>query len=293
MPASLPRFAAPAGGFLTDEMQKAFIDCGVVILEDFVSATRCRALRARALELVNEFDPEIVKSVFSTTNEKQLTDSYFIESSDKIRFFFEENSFDEDGRLRQSKADSLNKIGHAMHDLDPVFDEFSHSSELAELVRSLGVADPAIIQSMYIFKPPRIGGEVKFHQDSTYIYTEPDSCIGFWFALEDATVDNGCMYFIAGQHTEPLRQRNFRIDDHTLVTETLIDQPWRTHLSVPAEAKTGTLVIFHGRTPHMSRSNTSEKSRHAYSLHVIDRQCRYPSENWLQRGRDLPLRGFD
>jgi len=43
----------------------------------------------------------------------------------------------------------------------------------------------------------------------------------------------------------------------------------------------------------MSGPNRSEKSRHAYTLHVIDRSCHYPDDNWLQRGDDLPLRGFD
>jgi len=117
---------------------------------------------------------------------------------------------DENGQLRQAKEHSLNKMGHAMHDLDPVFDEFSRTRKLAAAANCLGLEDPAIIQSMYIFKPPRIGGEVVCHQDSTYIYTEPESCIGFWFALEDATTENGCMYFIPGTHKQPLKQRNYR-----------------------------------------------------------------------------------
>ena len=54
-----------------------------------------------------------------------------------------------------------------------------------------------------------------------------------------------------------------------------------------------TSSIFDGRAPHLSAANRSPKSRHAYTLHVIDRSCRYPAENWLQRGDDLPLRGFD
>jgi phytanoyl-CoA hydroxylase len=52
---------------------------------------------------------------------------------------------------------------------------------------------------MYIFKQPFIGGEIDCHQDSTFLYTDPLSCIGFWFALEDATVDNGCLYAIPGR----------------------------------------------------------------------------------------------
>jgi phytanoyl-CoA hydroxylase len=112
---------------------------------------------------------------------------------------------DENGQLRQAKEHSLNKMGHAMHDLEPVFDEFSRTRKFAAAVNCLGLEDPAIIQSMYIFKPPHIGGEVVCRQDSTYIYTEPESCIGLWFALEDATTENGCMYFIPGAHKQPLR----------------------------------------------------------------------------------------
>jgi phytanoyl-CoA hydroxylase len=194
--------------------------------------------------------------------------------------------------LRQAKEHSLNKMGHAMHDLDPVFDEFSRTPELAAVVDSLGFADPGILQSMYIFKPPRIGGEVICHQDSTYLYTEPDSCVGFWFALEDATLVNGCMHFIPGMHTLPLKQRNYRRDDGTLVTDTLDDAPWPEGKTMVAEARAGTLVIFKGRTPHMSGPNRSDKSRHAYTLHVIDKACHYPANNWLQRSSDMPLRGF-
>ena len=274
-------------------MLDAFERDGVIVLRDFVPVSACERLRNRALELVDEFDPESVRSIFSTTKQTQLNDDYFNTSGDKIRFFFEDGAFDESGSLRQAKEQSLNKMGHAMHDLDPVFDEFSRTLSLAAVADSLGYADPGILQSMYIFKPPRIGGEVLCHQDSTYLYTEPDSCVGFWFALEDATLENGCMQFIPGMHTLPLRQRNYRRDDGTLVTETLDDTPWPEGKTLLAEAPAGTLVIFKGRTPHMSGANLSDKSRHAYTLHVIDKACHYPANNWLQRSPEMPLRGFE
>jgi phytanoyl-CoA hydroxylase len=291
-PSTLPSFPAPGKGRLDDVMRGAFKDTGVLILRDFVPVEECQALKSRALELVAEFDPLEVRSVFSTTSQTQLDDTYFIESGDKIRFFLEEDAFDASGQLRQSKDNSLNKIGHAMHDLDPVFDKFSRSPKLGLLAASLGFEDPAIIQSMYIFKPPNIGGEVVCHQDSTYIYTEPESCVGFWFALEDATIDNGCMYFIPGGHKMNLKQRNYRISDTELATDILDPEPWPEHLKLPAEASIGTLVVFDGRAPHMSGPNLSDKSRHAYTLHVIDQTCEWPADNWLQRSPDLPLRGF-
>lgn len=289
----LPEYDAPSDGRLSAPMLSAYASAGALILKNFVPLDACAALRQRALALVDQFDPGEANSVFSTTRETQLDDSYFIDSGDKIRFFLEAEAFDASGKLRQGKHDSLNKMGHAMHDLDPVFDAFSRTPRLAAVAESLGLADPAIIQSMYIFKPPHIGGEVVCHQDSTFIYTEPESCVGFWFALEDATLENGCMHFIPGVHKEPLKRRNYRKDDGKLVTETLDETPWSSGHTLPAEATAGSLVIFDGRAPHLSGPNRSDKSRHAYTLHVIDRRCRYPADNWLQRGPHLPLRGFD
>jgi len=288
----LPRFAAPAEGRVSDAMLDAYRSTGVLILERFVPVDECRRLRDRALELVERFDPATVRSVFSTTGKEQASDRYFIESGDKIRFFLEADAFDEAGNLRQAKEESLNKIGHAMHDLDPVFDAFSHRPELDRLARGLGLDDPVVIQSMYIFKPPRIGGEVVCHQDSTYLYTEPESCIGFWFALEDATIDNGCLYFLPGAHREPLRERHRRVGPWRYENEVLDETPWPTGNVVPAEAPAGSLVVFHGRAPHLSGANRSSRSRHAYTLHAIDRSSRYPADNWLQRDGSLPLRGF-
>ena len=286
-------FVAPEGGDLTPDMIKLFRRDGVIVLQDFVSESACRRLRDRTLELVSEFDADSVRSIFSAMEQTQLGDSYFEESGDKIRFFFEYDAFDDDGNLRQSKENSLNKMGHAMHDLDPVFDAFSRTPELAAIVESLGYDDPIILQSMYIFKPPRIGGEVYCHQDSTFLYTDPESCIGFWFALEDATTENGCMHFIPGGHKGPLKKLQYRDSNGKMTFKILDDSLWPENATVPAEVKAGSVVIFDGRAPHLSGANLSDKSRHAYTLHVIERTSHYPRENWLQRDAALPLRGFD
>jgi phytanoyl-CoA hydroxylase len=62
---------------------------------------------------------------------------------------------------------------------------------------------------------------------------------------------------------------------------------------VPLEAPKGTLVLLHGLLPHWSDVNRSDRSRHAYTVHVIDGVADYPAQNWLRRGDHLPLRGFD
>ena len=62
--------------------------------------------------------------------------------------------------------------------------------------------------------------------------------------------------------------------------------------TTPLEADTGTLIVLHGRLPHLSHENKSAASRYAFALHLIDGKCSYPEDNWLQRSAELPLRGF-
>ena len=110
---------------------------GFLVLEDFVDVDDCDDLRNRAEELVQEFEPAGSVSLFSTHEQSRVVDDYFLTSGDKIRFFFEENAFNSDGTLKQAKARSINKIGHALHDLDPVFDKFSRSDKIKQLAEDL------------------------------------------------------------------------------------------------------------------------------------------------------------
>jgi phytanoyl-CoA hydroxylase len=246
-------------------------------------------LVARAGELLTEFDPTTI-SVFSTRDET-TTDRYFLESGDKIRFFLEQEAVDADGQLNRPKELAVNKIGHAQHDLDPVFDHFSRTRELADLAADLGFVDPRLLQSMYIFKPPEIGGEVVCHQDSTFLYTEPETVVGFWFALERATVDNGCLWALPGGHILGLKKRFVRHGERVRYDVLDVD-PWPDQGLVPLEVAKGTLILLHGRLPHQSEVNRSNRSRPAYSVHVVDGTADYPADNWLQRSPSLPLRGF-
>lgn len=266
---------------------------GFFVLENFVSADACDRLRRRAEELVREFDPAGAVSIFSTHEQTRTSDDYFLESGDKIRCFFEENAFLPDGSLRQSKERSINKIGHALHDLDPVFDRFSRTPEIEELVTELGIRRPLLLQSMYIFKQPKIGGEVTCHQDATFLYTEPLRLVGLWFALEDATIENGCLWVIPGGHKLGLKSRFVRAEGGGTRFDAFDKTLWPEEKLRPLEVKKGTLIVLHGLLPHFSRENTSPKSRHAYTLHAIDALSDYPANNWLQRGPELPLRGFD
>ncbi len=277
---------------LTNDQLAQYDRAGFLVINDFADVASCDALRARAGDLVQEFDPGDIVSIFSTKEQNRRSDDYFLNSGDKIRFFFEEDAFLPDGTLKQGKEQSINKIGHALHDLDPVFSDFSRSLAVAQLVSDLGINRPLLLQGMYIFKQPKIGGEVTCHQDSTFLYTEPQAIAGLWFALEDATLQNGCLWAIPGGHALGLKSRWLRNAGGGMKFDVFDSSPWPEERLVPLEVRKGSLIILNGLLPHKSLANRSSRSRHAYTLHVISSDCLYPETNWLQRSSDLPLRGF-
>lgn len=167
------------------------------------------------------------------------------------------------------------------------------------IARALGFGDPRVLQSMVICKQPEIGGRVPPHQDSTFLYTNPPSAVGFWIALEDATNKNGCLSFAPGSHKRtavksrfvrkenggtgfeevkgarfPIEMRNeegMRGEEEEEEEEYLLE-----------EVKAGTLVLIHGNLLHKSEKNLSAKSRYIYTFHVIEGENIYDDKNWLQ-----------
>ncbi|KAI9082159.1 hypothetical protein K1719_035899 [Acacia pycnantha] len=278
-------------GNLTPDQLQFFNSQGYLVIESFASSDDIDAMMKRMEQILDEFDCSSTASIFSTKNQQKRTDDYFYESVEKVSCFsrvsnrlllnLSKKAFGDDGKLKQPKQLSINKVGHALHELEPAFKKFSCSEKLSSLMSSLGYKRPVIMQSMYIFKQPGIGGEVVPHQDNSFLYTEPPTCTGLWLALEDANITNGCLWAIPGSHKNGLVRRFLRDENGVK-----FDRPSPSYDQkdfVPLEVKAGSLVVIHGDLIHQSFENQSPKSRHAYSLHIVDTDgCTWAPENWIR-----------
>lgn len=291
---------------------------GFVHIPGFASKSEALAMKKQMTDLAAAWDPASNTSVFRTDEgqtKAQGSDDYFLSSASRVHFFAEKDATNEDGSLKAefagNKLAALNKAGHAMHIIPGAFRNYTTSKKVKDLVRELGWKDPVVPQSMYIFKQAKVGGEVTSHQDSTFLFTEPrQTCLGLWLALDDSTLENGCLWVRPESHKETVRRKFVRNPAHfgiesidkrsnkalgdtsqpQMIFEELVDDyaeaiPWEGKLPegsfphceglfnngfVPVECKAGDLLAFCGEIDHLSLPNYSEHQRHTFQLHLVE-----------------------
>ncbi|MGO4390663.1 phytanoyl-CoA dioxygenase family protein [Variovorax sp. M-6] len=139
---------------------------------------------------------------------------------------------------------------------------------LLDLVEGFIGPGVSVYFSQIFFKPPEGGGPKPAHQDNFYFGpADPEGVVTAWIALDDATLENGCLYFGDGTQAGPVYP-HFAPEGEPynlqIPPEILERQPMS-----PAPVRKGGVSFHHGNTFHCSGPNLSHKWRRACALHFV------------------------
>ena len=165
------------------------------------------------------------------------------------------------------------RTAHLQH---PIFRMLIHDSRLLDIVEGLLGPELRLIHDQSLYKPPRTGREVGWHQDNHYFNVAENRTVSVWLALDDTTVENGCMWYLPGQHHkalphEQLWDTNEKKGFYYAIRD-LDDSS-----AVPAEVKRGSFAIHHCLMPHCSLKNKTNRPRRGIAMHFMDATMPDPS----------------
>ncbi len=148
---------------------------------------------------------------------------------------------------------------------DPFFQAFARTPSLLQHARGLLGPRVKVFRDQALFKPPR--GQAKpLHQDQSYFLVEPaDDLVTAWIALDEATLENGCMTYVPGSHKHGVFSIGHDPERpvHHVPDTGDLDLPEPVHCPVPA----GSVIFHHGCALHASADNQTDTWRKALIMH--------------------------
>lgn len=175
-----------------------------------------------------------------------------------------------DGALRLATVRKLNRCAEN----DPVFRAHACHERILDVVQRLIGPDIKLYGSQLFMKPPG-GVEKPYHQDSPYFPIEPMDLVTCWTALDDVTVENGCMWVIPGSHREGVCDHGqaWMVGDRAdmQIPDDAIDRSRETPIEMPA----GSCSFHHSLLLHRSGANRSPHSRRGLATHYMTARSRW------------------
>ena len=165
---------------------------------------------------------------------------------------------------------------HQPHFVSPIIEKYVKHPKICGILSQITAAhlpywDGSVkcMQSMLFVKPPDFQGQA-WHQDEFYIPTRDRSLIGAWTAMDDATIENGCLWVLPGSH-----RRGYLYPQRYHEDPDEFDFAWESYGfddtdEVPVEVTTGTLVFFNGYLLHRSRKNRGDTYRRVLVNHYCN-----------------------
>lgn len=159
---------------------------------------------------------------------------------------------------------------HFPHKLSPVMKHYLAQRVMVDVLTQIIGPNVKCMQSMLFIKASGKPGQA-WHQDEYFIPTRDRSLTGGWIAMDDATVENGCLWVIPGSHKHgiiwPQRQHEDRRFD---CTGEAIYFPYSDDDAIPVEVPAGAIVFFNGYLLHRSLPNRAQSG---YRRVLVNHYC--------------------
>lgn len=175
---------------------------------------------------------------------------------------------------------------HFPHKISVVIKNFLAQKNIVEVLKAIVSPNVKAMQSMLFVKGPGKAGQA-WHQDEFYIPTRDKSLTGVWIAIDDATVDNGCLWIIPGSNKPGyIMSRVVYTGDEYADVDTIDVSNYKHNEIIPVEVKSGSVVFFNGYVLHSSKRNrTTNNFRTALVNHYMSAESMLP---WDQDGKHNP-----
>ena len=251
---------------------------GFCVVESFLDPESTTALAAASRGFLADETLRVFPLPFKALGSKEATQA-LRDSVHTIRLFGE-------------SRDAIQTVGHGICEADDRFADVSTAS--VELLRMLGRREDRVVQSKLVTKLANVGAVVPPHTDSQYIFSEPESGVAVWIALDASTRANGCVQVVPKSHVDvhPGSSRfelgpdddvavfahvAHGVDDENL--KRAFKKKKETFL--PLEMKAGDALIMDSKLWHFSERNASQHDRIAFTLHLVDSTTTFLERNWL------------
>jgi phytanoyl-CoA hydroxylase len=176
-----------------------------------------------------------------------------------------------DGGVRQAAV--LRKLDNPVFHR-AAFRGLAGHPRLLPLVEQLIGPGVSVYFSQIFFKPPEGGGPKPVHQDNFYFGpNDADGMVTAWIALDEATIENGCMFYGDGTNRGPVVP-HFAPPGEPFNLQIATDVAAQ-HPMTPAPVPKGGVSFHHGNTFHQSSANRSPKPRRAAALHYVNHATRF------------------
>ena len=170
------------------------------------------------------------------------------------------------------------------HLMDPGFDAIMRDPRLLDAVESLIGPNIRVVVCQGFYKPAHRGDPVNWHQDNHYFRVDkPDGVVSCWLALDDVTIDNGCMWVVPGGHRSIAKHDVDANDGSSYMPDVPESQ------AVPVELKRGQCMLHHGLMPHRTLANKTSSPRRALAIHYMDATATLPEARSREPAQNTPV----